>query len=72
MPHLDRVREKITEAALDVLGPYARTKAGRVADRVVRAFRAHGWAAFTEAEMEQVEDLPRIQADDPRFRDLGS
>ena len=40
MPNLDIVRQEIVEAALDVIGPYGRSKAERIADKVVAAFRA--------------------------------
>ena len=60
MPNLDIVRQEIVEAAMDVIGPYAKSKAEKIGDRAVAAFRAHGWKVFTYEEI-NANDLPRFK-----------
>ena len=65
MPHLDTVRQEIVEAALDVIGAYGKSKAEKIGDRAIAAFRAHGWEVFTWEEINNLDDTPRIPEIDP-------
>lgn len=60
MPTLDIVRQEIVEAALDVIGPYGRSKAERIGDRAMTAFRARGWEVFTWEEINAMDDTVRV------------
>ena len=57
MPNLDIVREELVEAALDVIGPYGRSQAEKIADQAVASFRAHGWEVHSYEEINS-DDLP--------------
>ena len=60
MPNLDIVRQEIVEAALDVIGPYGKSKAEKIGDRAMAGFRARGWEVFTYEEI-NADDLPRFR-----------
>ena len=60
MPALDVVRQEIVEAALDVIGTYGKSKAEKIGDRAIAAFRARGWEVFTWEELDALEDTVRI------------
>ena len=65
MPHLDTVRQEIVEAALDVIGAYGKSKAEKIGDRAIAAFRTRGWEVFTWEEINNLDDTARIPEIDP-------
>ena len=51
MPALDVARQETVEAALDVIGAYGKSKAEKIGDRAIAAFRARDWEVFTWDEI---------------------
>lgn len=60
MPALDVVRQETVEAALDVIGAYGKSKAEKIGDRAIAAFRARDWEVFTWDEINNLDDTVRI------------
>ena len=62
LPGLASLEAEMKEAALDVLGPGARLKAGLIAGRATRSLKRRGWEGLTAEEASDAQPVGRALA----------